>query len=207
MIALAIVCRRPELETAFPKLRPPAARMMMVQRKLLKSSLVRMPVPKNRTMGMIAITPMSPKKWSSWWEKHQRTMVPSVTVLMNHWTPVKGSLTGRMGTMVTPLKGKVTTNSSQMNTMVIMHTGNAMKNHVPQLGFGSIFCSAIMFCGDAMIVSLIHHCFENCLPIGDAAPPMFDARAIPKSRALVKDESAGRLRRRGYELLDGRHPN
>jgi hypothetical protein len=38
------------------------------------------------------------------------------------------------------------------------------------------------FCGDAM---------------GEAAPPMLDARAIPRSSAFVMLESAGRLRRMG----------
>ena len=39
-----------------------------------------------------------------------------------------------------------------------------------------------MFCGEAM---------------GDAAPPMFAARAMPRIRALEKLESDGRLRRSG----------
>ena len=39
-----------------------------------------------------------------------------------------------------------------------------------------------MFCGEA---------------IGEAAPPILDARAIPRRSALVKLESEGRLRRRG----------
>ena len=62
----AIVCNKPEEETAFPNASPPAAKIMIVQRKLLKSSFVRMPVPKNRMIGMIATTPMSPKIPSSW---------------------------------------------------------------------------------------------------------------------------------------------
>lgn len=64
-MASARVCRRPEDVTAFPRQSPPAAKMMMVHRKLLKSSLLRIPVPKKRTIGMIAITPMSPKTCSS----------------------------------------------------------------------------------------------------------------------------------------------
>jgi hypothetical protein len=63
-----------------------------------------------------------------------------------------------------------------------MHTGKAMKNQMPQDGSGFMFWSAIRFWGEAM---------------GDAAPPMFDARAIPRSNALVMLESAGRLRRIG----------
>ena len=138
-MAFAIVCRRPELETAFPRLRPPAARMMMVQRKLLKSSLVRIPVPKKRTMGMIATTPISPKMCSNWWEKHQRIMVPIVTMLMKYWTPVKGSRTGRMGIMSMPLEGNVITSKIQIRTIDVIHTGSAMKNHMPQLGLGFMF--------------------------------------------------------------------
>ena len=61
----AIVCSRPEELTAFPRDRPPAARMMIVQRKLLKSSLFKMPVPKKSTIGIIAMTPISPKIGSS----------------------------------------------------------------------------------------------------------------------------------------------
>ena len=60
----AMVCRSPEDETAFPRDNPPAARMMIVQRKLLKSSFVRMPVPKKATIGMMATTPISPKTFS-----------------------------------------------------------------------------------------------------------------------------------------------
>jgi hypothetical protein len=36
------------------------------------------------------------------------------------------------------------------------------------------------------------------LAIGDAAPPKFELRAMPRRRALVILESAGRLRRMGY---------
>ena len=61
VIDSAMVCSNPDELTDLPSARPPAARMMMVQRKLLKSSLVRMPVPKKRTSGMMATTPMSPK--------------------------------------------------------------------------------------------------------------------------------------------------
>jgi hypothetical protein len=35
------------------------------------------------------------------------------------------------------------------------------------------------------------------LAIGDAAPPKFELRAMPRRRALVILESAGRLRRMG----------
>lgn len=42
-----------------------------------------------------------------------------------------------------------------------------------------------MFCGEA---------------IGEAAPPMLEARAIPRMRALEKLESEGRLRRSGWML-------
>ena len=34
--------------------------------------------------------------------------------------------------------------------------------------------------------------------IGEAAPPMLEARAMPRMRAFEKRESAGRLRRRGF---------
>lgn len=104
VICSASVFNRPEDLTAFPNERPPAARMMMVQRKLLKSSFVRMPVPKNKASGMIAITPMSPSA-GSWCEKHHNAIVMSVTTLINHWIPVKGSLMERIGTIFVPLDG------------------------------------------------------------------------------------------------------
>ena len=65
VMALAIVWSKPEESTALPRERPPAARMMIVQRKLLKSSLVKIPVPKKRTIGIMATTPISPKTPSS----------------------------------------------------------------------------------------------------------------------------------------------
>ena len=65
VMAFAMVWSKPEESTALPRERPPAARIIIVQRKLLKSSLVKIPVPKNSTMGMIATTPMSPKTLSS----------------------------------------------------------------------------------------------------------------------------------------------
>lgn len=37
--------------------------------------------------------------------------------------------------------------------------------------------------------------------MGEAAPPMLDARAIPRMRAFEKLESDGRLRRRGLQTI------
>ena len=70
----------------------------------------------------------------------------------------------------------------QIRKIEITQTGSAMKNQVPQLGCGLMFCRAMMFCGEA---------------IGEAAPPMLAARAMPRMRAFEKFESDGRLRRRG----------
>lgn len=180
VIALAIVCKRPDEVTACPRQRPPEARMMMVQRKLLKSSLVRIPVPKNNTSGIMAITPMSPRVVSSSWLTHQRMIVKRVTRVMNHCTPENLSLTGRMGTIVVPRPGwKVTRRRIQIPMMQMMQTGRAMKNQVPQLMAGFMFWRAMMFCGDA---------------IGDAAPPTLEARAMPRIRALENRESVGRFR-------------
>lgn len=183
----AIVCKRPDELTAFPRERPPAARIIMVQRKLLKSSLVKMPVPKKRTSGRMATTPISPKTGSSWWLTHQSPMVTTVTALMNHCVLVNLSFNGRMGTIVVLRPGlKVTRSRTQMRRIDIMQTGRAMKNHSPHEGSGNMFSSAIRFCGDA---------------IGDAAPPMLEDRAMPSKRAFVMSDSAGRLRRMGCTLL------
>ena len=61
-----------------------------------------------------------------------------------------------------------------------------MKNQTPHPGAGVMFCKAIKFWGEA---------------IGEAAPPILEDRAIPKSRALVMSESAGRFRRIGYKTI------
>lgn len=104
-------------------------------------------------------------------------------MVMKYWTPENLSFTGLIGTMVVPRPGwNVTTNRPQTNRIEIIQTGNAMKNHVPQLGPGCIFWRAIIFCGDA---------------IGDAAPPTLAASAIPKTNALANFESGGRFRSRG----------
>lgn len=66
-----------------------------------------------------------------------------------------------------------------------MQTGRATKNQMPQLGCGRMFWSAIIFCGEAM---------------GEAAPPMLEARAMPRIRALEKLESEGRLRSSGWVI-------
>lgn len=183
VILLAIVVSRPDEVTALPRQRPPAARMMIVQRKLLKSSLLRIPVPKNRIIGRTAITPMSPKTCSRWWLAHHRTIVAKVTRLMKYWTPVNLSFTGLMGTMVVPRPGwNVKTRRPQINRMQMMQTGSAIKNHVPQSTPGCMFCRAMMFCGDA---------------IGDAAPPTLAAKAIPRTTAFANLESGGRFRKRG----------
>ena len=84
VMAWAIVCNKPELATALPRERPPAAKMMMVHRKLLKSSLVNIPVPKNRAIGMMAMTPMSPNTFSNSWLAHQRTIVARVVKMMKY---------------------------------------------------------------------------------------------------------------------------
>ena len=69
-----------------------------------------------------------------------------------------------------------------MRRMEMIQIGKATKNQVPQPGWGRMFSRAIMFWGEA---------------IGEAAPPMFEASAMPRIRALENDESDGRLRRRG----------
>lgn len=104
-------------------------------------------------------------------------------MVMKYCTPENFSFENRIGIMVVPRLGLNVTNSrAQMSRMVSMQTGSAMKNQVPQLILGDMFWSAIMFCGDAM---------------GDAAPPMLAARAMPRINALQKFESDGRFRRSG----------
>ena len=141
----AMVCRRPDELTALPNDRPPAARMMMVQRKLLKSSFVKMPVPKNRTRGMMATTPISPKMGSSWCDTHHSAMVTSVTILMNHCVPVNLSFRGRIGTISLSPTLKLKRSRVQIKRIEMMQTGSATKNHTPQEGSGDIFCSAMRF--------------------------------------------------------------
>ena len=77
---------------------------------------------------------------------HQRTIVTTVTTLINHCTPVNLSLIGRMGMMVVPLPGrKVTRRRSQIRRIEMMQTGKATKNQVAQPGWGRMFWRAMMF--------------------------------------------------------------
>ena len=86
--------------------------------------------------------------------------------------------------MVVPLPGlKVMSSRSQISKIEKMQTGKATKNQGPQPGWGRLFGRPMMFWGEAM---------------GEAAPPMLEARAIPRMRAFEKGESEGRLRRSGY---------
>ena len=88
--------------------------------------------------------------------------------------------------MVVPFPGwKVTSKRTQIRRIEMMQTGRAMKNQTPQLGWGRMFWRAIIFCGEAM---------------GEAAPPMLEARAMPRMRALENLESEGRLRRSGWMM-------
>lgn len=140
VISSATVSNKPEDSTALPRQSPPAARMMMVQRKLLKSSFVSMPVPKNTTSGIMAITPISPKVFSSWWLTHHRTMVSNVMNVINHCTPVYLSFTDRMGTMTVPRPGRnVTSRIIHIRKIEMIQTGREIKNHVPQLIAGDMF--------------------------------------------------------------------
>lgn len=107
-------------------------------------------------------------------------------MLMKYCTPVNLSFIGRIGTMVVPLPGwNVASRRTQIRRMEMMQTGRATKNHMPQLGCGRMFCRAMIFCGEA---------------IGEAAPPMLEASAIPRMSAFEKLESEGRLRRSGLGI-------
>ena len=61
------------------------------QRKLLKSSLVSTPLPKKKTIGSTASTPMSPTTPSIWLSRHHRAIVPALTAMTYHCVPVTGS--------------------------------------------------------------------------------------------------------------------
>lgn len=106
-----------------------------------------------------------------------------VTTDINQCTPVNLSRMRLTGMMVVPFPGRNETRSkSQTKKMDIMQIGKVTKNQAPQLGSGCMFSNAIMFCGDA---------------IGEAIPPMHEARAIARTRALENSESGGRFRRIG----------
>src|SRR5436190_3555184 len=110
-----------------------------------------------------------------------------VTIVMNHWRPVYLSLTARIGMIVVPRLGlNVTRRSTQISRIEMMQTGSAMKNQVPQFTAGCMCCSAMIFWGDA---------------IGDAAPPMLEANAMPRISAFEKRESVGRFRSIGFLCL------
>jgi len=176
----AMVWSRPDESTALPRARPPAARMIMVHGKLLKSSLVRIPVPKNNTIGIKAMTPMSPKTDSSDLEAHQRPIVMRVTTITKICVAVVRSLMDRIGAIEVPWDGlNVTSNRSQMRRMDTTPTGMTMKNHCGHVGAGVMMPMATTFCGEA---------------IGESMPPMLDARAMPMITAFDMFESGGRVR-------------
>ena len=58
----------------------------------MKSSLVSTPLPKKKTIGMTAITPMSPTTLSMVLSKHQNAIVVTLTMITYHCVPVMGSL-------------------------------------------------------------------------------------------------------------------
>lgn len=87
--------------------------------------------------------------------------------------------------MVVPRPGfRVTRRRIQIRKMLTMQKGSATKNQTPQPGAGDMFCRAMRFWGEA---------------IGDAAPPMLEARAMPRRSALIMSESVGRFRSMGCE--------
>lgn len=69
-----------------------------------------------------------------------------------------------------------------MHKIEMIPTGMVIKNQVAQDGAGFIMASANMFCGDA---------------IGESMPPILEANAMPRIKALDMFESAGRLRSMG----------
>lgn len=69
-----------------------------------------------------------------------------------------------------------------MMTTQMSDTGIETANQPNHEIGGFMYSSAMRFCGDE---------------IGEAIPPMFDARAIPRMRAFANGESRGRVRRIG----------
>jgi len=85
-----------------------------------------------------------------------------------------------MGIIVVPLPGwNVMSSRAQIRSIEKMQIGRVTKNQAPQLGSGLMFCSAMIFCGEA---------------IGEAIPPMLEASAMPRINALENFESEGKLR-------------
>lgn len=69
-----------------------------------------------------------------------------------------------------------------MKKMEVEATGMDTANQPSQEMGGFMYSRAMRFCGDEM---------------GDAIPPMLDARAIPRMSALEKDDLEGSVRRMG----------
>ena len=65
----------------------------------------------------------------------------------------------------------------------IEQRGMETSSHWGQVGGGFIFCRAMIFCGEE---------------IGDAIPPMLEAKAIPRMRHRAYCELCGKVRRMGY---------
>ena len=78
----AITFSSPQDSTALPSATPPIASITTDQSILFQSSLVKIPVPKNATIGKIAIIPISPTIFSNIDSKHHSIIVITVTVMM-----------------------------------------------------------------------------------------------------------------------------
>lgn len=129
--------------------------------------------------------PISPKMPVIREAMHQRKMVRTEMEMMNHCTPENLLSMVLMGTrwVFLELQLNVINKKIQMSNNDKTQTGNAMTNHWPHEGCGSMAPMAIMFWGEA---------------IGEAIPPTLDARAIPKIRALMNWEPLGNVLNNGW---------
>lgn len=128
--------------------------------------------------------PMSPKNHASLLSTHHRTIVAIVTALTAHCVLVNGSLltlTGLMTTFEPPARYDQR-RISQMQTTEVNETGIETLNQPIQEMGGFMYSSAMRFCGDEM---------------GEAIPPMLEARAMPRMSAFENGDLDGRVRRMG----------
>lgn len=171
--------------TAFPSAIPPIARKTTVHKNCSKSScrffstfikshpirqtFLSTPVEKNATIGMSAITPISPTYSSIECSAHHKAIVTKQTNTTQYCCFVNLSFSGRISLITnTSPSGAVlglyeTMSKSQIRKFEIIPTGSETANHCNQSNLGSIFWMAMRFWGEDM---------------GEACPPMLAAKAI-----------------------------
>lgn len=168
-MSTSIILSNPLDVKPFPSATPPIAKNTIVHANCSKSSFQRLinhrstnklkrqtffktPVPKNATMGIMAITPISPTQSSTSVSTHHSAIVTRHTTVTHHCFFVNASLVGRIGRIsISPSPSGERAGWYEMRRRIQMRiiemkeTGRATANQEAQSSRGSIASSAIRF--------------------------------------------------------------